>query len=140
MKLTHILNQDSTQSCNSTNLPSIRFLFPSTFTSSREILPSFDFGTTSYSGNQSYIVDTRSTSPEDNQEQKVKIRNRRKYIEIERVFKCNHTGCTKSYGALNHLNTHVILKNHGPKRSPQEFKKFKKCMRMVQFNYSLAYN
>ncbi|KAG8824125.1 hypothetical protein FRC19_002495 [Serendipita sp. 401] len=43
-------------------------------------------------------------------------RKRRKYEEIERRYQCGWNGCTKAYGTLNHLNDHVSLQNHGPKR------------------------
>ena len=43
-------------------------------------------------------------------------RKRRKYEEIERRYLCGWNGCAKAYGTLNHLNDHVSLQNHGPKR------------------------
>lgn len=48
-------------------------------------------------------------------------RKRRKYEEIERRYLCGWNGCTKAYGTLNHLNDHVSLQNHGPKRRSNEF-------------------
>ena len=48
----------------------------------------------------------------------VKKRPRRRYDEIERLYQCNWPNCTKSYGTLNHLNAHVTMQKHGPKRSP----------------------
>ncbi|KAG8934251.1 hypothetical protein FRC02_010312 [Tulasnella sp. 418] len=53
-------------------------------------------------------------------------RPRRKYEEIERLYSCNYQGCTKSYGTLNHLNAHVTMQRHGPKRTPGEFKEMRK--------------
>ncbi|CAG8470429.1 8343_t:CDS:1, partial [Racocetra fulgida] len=47
-----------------------------------------------------------------------KKRPRRRYDEIERHYACNYSGCTKSYGTLNHLNAHVQMQKHGPKRHP----------------------
>ncbi len=47
-----------------------------------------------------------------------KKRPRRRYDEIERLYPCSWLGCTKSYGTLNHLNAHVAMQKHGPKRSP----------------------
>lgn len=38
------------------------------------------------------------------------------YREIERRYTCRWNGCTKAYGTLNHLNDHVSLQGHGPKR------------------------
>ena len=35
------------------------------------------------------------------------------------MYTCNWPGCDKSYGALNHLNTHVRNAEHGPKREPK---------------------
>jgi hypothetical protein len=49
-------------------------------------------------------------------------RKRRRYCEIKRYYKCSHEDCQKSYGTLNHLNFHIQLQGHGPKRSPAEFK------------------
>ncbi|KAI9272732.1 hypothetical protein BDA99DRAFT_432954 [Phascolomyces articulosus] len=55
-----------------------------------------------------------------------KKRPRRKYHEIERLYHCNFPGCSKSYGTLNHLNAHVSMQQHGPKRHPSEFKELRK--------------
>lgn len=49
-------------------------------------------------------------------------RPRRRYEEIERIYHCNFQNCSKSYGTLNHLNAHVTMQKHGPKRTPEEFK------------------
>ncbi|GAN11785.1 conserved hypothetical protein, partial [Mucor ambiguus] len=53
-------------------------------------------------------------------------RPRRRYDEIERLYHCNWPGCTKAYGTLNHLNAHVSMQQHGPKRHPTEFKEMRK--------------
>ncbi|CDS07096.1 hypothetical protein LRAMOSA09619 [Lichtheimia ramosa] len=58
-----------------------------------------------------------------------KKRPRRKYHEIERLYPCSYPGCTKSYGTLNHLNAHVAMQKHGPKRLPAEFKEMRKQWR-----------
>nr|CAG8463389.1 12446_t:CDS:2 [Entrophospora candida] len=58
-----------------------------------------------------------------------KKRPRRRYDEIERHYSCNFPGCTKSYGTLNHLNAHVQMQKHGPKRHPSEFKELRKQWR-----------
>lgn len=47
-----------------------------------------------------------------------KKRPRRRYDEIERLYKCGWNGCEKSYGTLNHLNAHVAMQKHGEKRLP----------------------
>ncbi|KAJ9076562.1 hypothetical protein DSO57_1004877 [Entomophthora muscae] len=49
------------------------------------------------------------------------VRSRRKHFEVHRIYKCIAPGCDKSYGTLNHLNTHVRAKGHGKKRDPIEF-------------------
>ncbi|KAI0765677.1 hypothetical protein BD413DRAFT_437238, partial [Trametes elegans] len=59
----------------------------------------------------------------------VKKRPRRRYDEIERLYQCSWPGCTKAYGTLNHLNAHVTMQRHGPKRSPNEFKELRKQWR-----------
>lgn len=48
----------------------------------------------------------------------VRKRPRRRYDEIERLYSCSHPGCNKAYGTLNHLNAHVNMQKHGPKRHP----------------------
>ncbi|KAI8086035.1 uncharacterized protein BX664DRAFT_334754 [Halteromyces radiatus] len=55
-----------------------------------------------------------------------KKRPRRRYDEIERLYHCTFSGCKKSYGTLNHLNSHILMQNHGPKRHPAEFKEMRK--------------
>lgn len=49
-------------------------------------------------------------------------RFRRRYYQIYRKYKCSFTGCTKSYGSLNHLNTHIVTKKHGLRKSKHDFK------------------
>uniref|UniRef100_L7JP91 C2H2-type domain-containing protein n=1 Tax=Pyricularia oryzae (strain P131) TaxID=1143193 RepID=L7JP91_PYRO1 len=39
-------------------------------------------------------------------------RPRRRYEEIERMYKCGWQGCEKAYGTLNHLNAHVTMQSH----------------------------
>jgi transcription factor CON7 len=46
-------------------------------------------------------------------------RPRRRYEEIERMYKCGWNGCEKAYGTLNHLNAHVTWQRHGSKRTPE---------------------
>lgn len=53
-------------------------------------------------------------------------RPRRRYEEIERMYKCGWMGCEKAYGTLNHLNAHVTMQSHGSKRTPEEFKEIRK--------------
>lgn len=54
-----------------------------------------------------------------------KKRPRRRFEEIERLYNCNYPGCNKAYGTLNHLNAHVSMQKHGPKRLPAgEFELF----------------
>lgn len=45
-------------------------------------------------------------------------RPRRRFEEIERMYKCGWHGCEKAYGTLNHLNAHVTMQSHGSKRTP----------------------
>lgn len=58
-----------------------------------------------------------------------KKRPRRRFEEIERLYTCNYPGCIKAYGTLNHLNAHVSMQKHGPKRVPGEFKELRKRWR-----------
>ncbi|EAU90513.2 hypothetical protein CC1G_00897 [Coprinopsis cinerea okayama7 len=62
----------------------------------------------------------------------VKKRPRRRYDEIERLYQCSWPDCTKAYGTLNHLNAHVTMQKHGPKRSPSEFKELRKKWRAAK--------
>lgn len=48
-------------------------------------------------------------------------RFRRRYNQIDRIFPCTFPGCAKSYGLLNHLNTHIKKKGHGTCKSKAEF-------------------
>lgn len=59
----------------------------------------------------------------------VKKRPRRRYDEIERLYRCSWPSCSKAYGTLNHLNAHVTMQKHGVKRSPNEFKELRKQWR-----------
>ncbi|KAG0301799.1 hypothetical protein BGZ98_008048 [Dissophora globulifera] len=45
-------------------------------------------------------------------------RPRRRFEEIERLYVCSWGDCEKAYGTLNHLNAHVNMQKHGPKRLP----------------------
>ncbi|KAI9270207.1 hypothetical protein EDC94DRAFT_598434 [Helicostylum pulchrum] len=99
-----------------------------------EDLPSHDHHTSATGGNgrqrQLSSSSTSSTEkiysfvaiPGTNQ----KKRPRRRFDEIERLYHCNQTGCTKAYGTLNHLNAHVSMQKHGSKRHPSEFKEMRK--------------
>ncbi|CEP18563.1 hypothetical protein [Parasitella parasitica] len=58
-----------------------------------------------------------------------KKRPRRRYDEVERLYHCTWPGCSKAYGTLNHLNAHVSMQKHGPKRHPAEFKEMRKIWR-----------
>ena len=51
-------------------------------------------------------------------------RPRRRYEEIERMYKCGWNGCEKAYGTLNHLNAHVTMQSHGTKRTPEGTRPF----------------
>ncbi|KAJ3798509.1 Zn finger family DNA binding protein [Lentinula aff. detonsa] len=62
----------------------------------------------------------------------IKKRPRRRYDEIERLYQCSWPDCNKAYGTLNHLNAHVTMQKHGPKRSPNEFKELRKQWRKAK--------
>ncbi|KIO26628.1 hypothetical protein M407DRAFT_24072 [Tulasnella calospora MUT 4182] len=65
-------------------------------------------------------------------------RPRRKFDEIERLYSCNFPGCTKAYGTLNHLNAHVSMQRHGPKRTPGEFKDMRRARKQAQREHARA--
>ncbi|KAJ9067330.1 hypothetical protein DSO57_1000243 [Entomophthora muscae] len=48
-------------------------------------------------------------------------RPRRRYSEVTRIYPCIHPGCTKAYGALNHLNAHIQALGHGSRRCTKDF-------------------
>ncbi|CAK9439007.1 uncharacterized protein LODBEIA_P32310 [Lodderomyces beijingensis] len=48
-------------------------------------------------------------------------RFRRRYNQIVRKYPCSYPGCSKSYGSLNHLNTHIVTKKHGHRKSKADF-------------------
>ncbi|KAI5968931.1 hypothetical protein KGF57_000046 [Candida theae] len=78
----------------------------------------------SYSGGVS-AVPTSSSKTENQQQQgsqeKKNRRFRRRYNQIVRKYPCSFPGCSKSYGSLNHLNTHIVSKKHGPRKSKLDF-------------------
>jgi hypothetical protein len=43
------------------------------------------------------------------------------------MYKCGWNGCEKAYGTLNHLNAHVTMQSHGPKRTPEGMSPFSDC-------------
>ncbi|KAI1795689.1 hypothetical protein LXA43DRAFT_991732 [Ganoderma leucocontextum] len=57
-----------------------------------------------------------------------KYRPRRRHDEIMRSYRCSWPSCDKGYDTLSHLNEHVKMKKHGPKRlsTEPEFKKLRK--------------
>lgn len=50
-------------------------------------------------------------------------RFRRRYYQIYRKYACLWPECTKSYGLLNHLNTHIVTKKHGARKLKADFEK-----------------
>jgi hypothetical protein len=54
-----------------------------------------------------------------------KKRQRRCPHEIERKYHCTWSGCTKAYGTLSHLNTHIKLQQHGNIKTSMDFVKGK---------------
>ena len=58
-----------------------------------------------------------SSSPSETQQAWQAKRPRKRHDEIHRPFRCGWDGCEKAYGRLNHLNTHVAIHRHGPRRT-----------------------
>ena len=76
-----------------------------------------------YSSGVSAVPATSSKAehqPHVPQEKKSR-RFRRRYNQIVRKYPCSFPGCLKSYGSLNHLNTHIVTKKHGPRKSKLDF-------------------
>lgn len=65
-------------------------------------------------------------------------RKRKKHSEIERHYACTFNNCTKAYGTLNHLNTHIMIHKHGPKKSPDEFIELRKKLRIRKKDDSIT--
>lgn len=66
-------------------------------------------------------------------------RPRRRYEEIERMYKCGWNGCEKAYGTLNHLNAHVTMQGHGQKRTPEGKKSSNLGFTTVKLDYKLEW-
>lgn len=52
----------------------------------------------------------------------IQKRHRKRYHEVTRNFRCQHPGCNKAYGALNHLNAHLLALGHGRRRKAKEYR------------------
>lgn len=65
----------------------------------------------------------RSLVPADSMGQQKRLRQRCE--ETEKMYKCGWHGCEKAYGTLSHLNGHVTMQSHGPKRMSEEFKEIR---------------
>src|ERR1700685_2046042 len=82
---------------------------------STAMLP-YEIPTTVHPANLTHVFPRRKATRGDVEYVK---RPRRRAEEVERLYDCNFPECTKAYGALNHLNTHVRDAQHGPKREPK---------------------
>lgn len=72
------------------------------------------------------------------QQQQQTRRHRKKFDQVERLFKCNYGTCQKSYGTLNHLNHHIVLQSHGPKRKTSEFTAERQYLKDKQRRQSIS--
>ncbi|KAI5794679.1 hypothetical protein FPQ18DRAFT_290050 [Pyronema domesticum] len=52
-------------------------------------------------------------------------RPRRRFDQIERIYKCGWNDCQKAYGTLAHLNAHVTMNSHGVKRTVADGRKIR---------------
>lgn len=89
---------------------------PSTSTTTSTSTQSYPHSTSGYPPSSFPFISAAPprTTPETSEGEP--RRKRRKYEEIERRYLCGFNGCPKAYGTLNHLNDHVSLQGHGPKR------------------------
>lgn len=69
----------------------------------------------------SYSMPGSSSDSSSDLENKRGRRFRRRYNQILRKYNCSYPGCSKSYGSLNHLNTHIVTKKHGQRKSKADF-------------------
>ncbi|KAJ9053504.1 hypothetical protein DSO57_1023544 [Entomophthora muscae] len=58
-----------------------------------------------------------------------KPRPRRRFEEVKRLYPCTYPNCNKAYGALNHLNSHIVSKSHGKKRQSDEFEEMRRRLK-----------
>lgn len=68
----------------------------------------------------SYAYSQHDFNPKDVFKHRTR-RFRRRYNQVVRKYACSFKGCTKSYGSLNHLNTHIVTKGHGQRKSKADF-------------------
>jgi hypothetical protein len=94
---TTMLMGSQTDKTNAKPLP-LPHGYPQTYPAPTKSYPSPEFITSSL------------TSPNETTGDKASNRrHRRRFDEVERYYQCNHPGCSKSYGTLNHLNSHVTI-------------------------------
>ncbi|KIL63583.1 hypothetical protein M378DRAFT_79410, partial [Amanita muscaria Koide BX008] len=55
-----------------------------------------------------------------------KMQPRRRYDEIERLYRCSWPNCTKVCSTRRILDAHIRLQKHGPMCSPSEFEELHK--------------
>ncbi|KAJ9057346.1 hypothetical protein DSO57_1023652 [Entomophthora muscae] len=73
------------------------------------------------------VLHPRHTAPFQTDPPKVSLsfkRSRRLFWQINRIYKCRYPGCKKAYGAINHLNTHIVSQKHGPKMTTNDYISF----------------
>lgn len=59
-------------------------------------------------------------------------RRRKRYDQVLRIFACPFPGCPKSYGKLQHLNTHLDHMKHGDKRCLQQYRNGSRSLSRAQ--------
>ncbi|GMM31134.1 hypothetical protein DAMA08_038790 [Martiniozyma asiatica (nom. inval.)] len=101
-------DQGNTSATNTSNNPVVFTSTPMGLSNSYE----------SFRSDTDSPIDTLEIEVKEN----IKKRKRRRFKEIERHYKCDFKDCKKSYGTLNHLNSHILIKSHGLKKFPEEFK------------------
>lgn len=82
------------------------------------MMPLANSGYNGYPGPGNQMV----VSGQQPQPQNKHRRFRRRYYQINRKYNCTFPGCSKSYGLLNHLNTHIVTKKHGQRKSKADFR------------------
>lgn len=83
-----------------------------------QMMPMGNYGYAPYSvGNPVVVSPVNQMKPQNKHR-----RFRRRYYQIHRKYSCTFAGCNKSYGLLNHLNTHIVTKKHGMRKSKADFK------------------
>ncbi|KAI5967814.1 uncharacterized protein KGF55_000046 [Candida pseudojiufengensis] len=110
----------------------IRYQYPSNLSGAPITNPTSSTSTQSSTSNNHNDLNLGHTSKENNKGR----RFRRRYNQINRRFPCSYPNCMKSYGSLNHLNTHIVSKKHGHRKAKADFQNPSRPPKDDEHNYN----